>query len=356
MAERRRIIEGTWTCGECGTEDIPGRDKRCPSCGAAREQSETDFAFGATAASGKVEAATVEDAEALELAEAGADWHCAYCGAGNRGDGDRCAACGAFRSELPPTDDDDATPPPPPEKKGMGTLKKLGIGLAVLVVLGLVFAFWATRTTDMQGEVTALAWTHQLHHERFTKVDAEGWRTELREVRPKMPVDGAGEVAGLFDIRLCTRREKEPERCETKTVSEECGTEEKCEVKDLGNGFAEEVCRDVPKMCEREVEECTEAVFDDWCTYSTHTWETLETRTTEGTTDAPTWPAEPSLGERDRARREADYAVTVAYDGGETHTLHPTDVEAFERWEVGARASLAVNNLGQVRDVQRIQD
>jgi hypothetical protein len=346
MTERRRIIEGTWSCGECGATDILGRHKQCPQCGAAREQKETAFDFGATAADGASTAATVQEPDVATLAKAGADWHCRYCAAGNRGDADRCHTCGASREELGATA---KVAPPEPAKQGGGALRWIAAVVLVLIAVG----WWATRKHEEHATVTDLAWEHTLLHERFEQVDREGWRADLRPTTPRPPVDGAGEEPGIFDIRGCRRMEREPRTCRTENRQVPCGTERKCQVKDLGNGFAEEVCTDVPKTCAEPHEVCTGPVVDDRCTYSTHEWRKLGAEHTSGSGDPPRWADPPTtLGPHDRLTREAAYRVSVAYGEGKTHEHHPETTEDFARFKIGDRAEVVVSNLGVVSDVR----
>src|SRR5215217_4952294 len=84
MAKRTRIIEGTWNCTSCDAKDILARHKRCPNCNNPRELTgdESDFDFGEVdAESGKSLREGVTDDKALEIAGAGEDWFCAFCGA-----------------------------------------------------------------------------------------------------------------------------------------------------------------------------------------------------------------------------------------------------------------------------------
>ena len=352
MAERRRIIEGTWTCRECGNTPIAGRHKICPSCGAAREDGEASFDFGTEDASGRRDTSTVTDDAALNLAAAGKDWFCFYCKASNRGDAERCHTCGAARKEGPPPPA--VAPPPPHTKAGPSVTTWIGLAVGVFLVGGIIW--WATSTSDAGGEVVGLRWQRTITHERFAEVEKEGWRSDLRESRPRMPTDGAGEDPGVFDIRDCVEEERVEEDCRTKTVDEPCGTEEVCTTKDLGNGFAEEVCKDVPKTCTKRVEECTPAIFDERCTYSTWTWKQLETRQSKGTDGAPHWPEAPTLGPVDRELRGESYEVTVRYGDQQTTTLAPADLESFSRWSMGQPAVVTVNSLGFVVDVQRVSE
>lgn len=342
MGERTRILEGTWDCTECSTTAIAGRLKRCPTCGAPREGTEAEFDFSANQ--------SVIEPEGLDLATAGLDWYCFYCNAANRGDGERCGTCGAQRRELagPSEPEEEEAPEPAPSSSGR---KFVGV-LLVLLIVGGGFALWASRTTMIRGEVTGVSWERQLVHEAFTRLDAQGWRTDLKIRKPVMPTLGEGDVPGLFEVRDCDHRERSPRSCEEKTRQTRCGVEEKCTVKDLGNGFAEETCRDVQKYCPEPYEECTEAVWDDWCTYSTHEWKHLNTAKTHDTTTTPAWPPPIEAGPLERVRKEESYEVRVRY-GEEVHTFEPPDAASFSKWSVGSGVLVEVNNLGMVSAVER---
>src|SRR3954452_8475650 len=129
MAKRTRIIEGTWNCSSCGTKGILARHKKCPTCNNPRELTgqESEFDFGDTdAATGKSLSEGVTDEKALELANAGADWVCAYCGASNRGDQGSCRNCRAERSSDAKVLQEEADPGLPPEQPAPAAPKKRG--------------------------------------------------------------------------------------------------------------------------------------------------------------------------------------------------------------------------------------
>lgn len=357
---RRRIIEGRWTCSSCGTADISGRHKSCRDCGSPREAAdgETDFDFGGTTATGASTEAGVADADALDTAEAGADWHCSACGAANRGDVGNCRACGAAPGET-------AAPEPTPDRpKGRG-LK--GLVVAGVLIAGVVF--WVTRTQELQGEV-ARSWSHTVTQQRFTPLTTGGWQDKLRERPPEMPVEGAGGDGGVQKVRDCSRKQNGTRRvadgtervCRNKTRKVQDGTREACEVRDLGNGFAEEVCTDTPVYKTESSEECAdetryreEPVFDTWCTYDTWAWKTLDEQTTSGTWDDPRWPVVKS-GPLDRQQRTQAYEIVITYpwrSGSETHKVEPTSQKALEGWQEGVPVGLTVNNLGKVVELAR---
>ncbi|NVJ10605.1 hypothetical protein HUW63_36040 [Myxococcus sp. AM001] len=377
MARRTRIIEGTWNCTSCDTKSIRARHKRCPQCNNPRELTGKESAFdfgGVDAASGKSLREGVTDASALELAQAGADWFCAFCGAATRGDTTRCKHCGAERTDdakAAPRQAFDEPPPPPPPRPAKPKRKArllLAWGSLLLCCLGAgAFALWANTTHELPGEVTGTAWKRTVVQERFTRVTKRGWHDELRAVTPRMPVNGAGEVAGVANIRDCVSIQRGTRRvpdgtervCRTKSRKVACGSEEKCRRRDMGNGFMEEVCEDVTKYCRESYEDCQnetryrrEPVYADQCTYDTHAWKPLTRREASGTDDAPRWP-ELAVGAADRLRREETYTVRLRYedDGAQEHVLEPRGERAFLAWKKGQGARLTVTNLGTVKTV-----
>lgn len=361
MSERRRIIEGTWNCSSCENAGIPGGQKVCPACGNPREDEEAKFDFGKRDASGASELASVDDAAKLELAAAGADWYCANCGTANTGTAEQCKACGNADAEgrlakkpdkpvaAPPT------PPPEPPKKSGGSMFVRAIGCfflgSVPLVLGafaliVALTFWKTEET---GQITGMQWSRDVHLETWTKATKTGWKTDFGKRPSVMPTSGKGEYAGADNVRSCTRKEKSPKKCEQKTKKTACGTEEKCEVKDLGNGFAEEVCKDVTKYCDEKYEECTEAVIDDWCTYDTYEWKRAKSAHAEGVDAAPKWPADaPSAGALDRLVKAEKYTIEVAYGAGEQAVFEPTTEAEYTQWAPQQPVTVVVNGLGQI--------
>ncbi len=375
MAKRTRIIEGTWNCTSCDTKGIPARHKRCPNCNNPRELTgqESEFDFGEVdAKSGKSLREGVTDEKALEIAGAGEDWFCAYCGAANRGDLPRCKHCSAERTpdaKAAPRQAFDAPPPRPaaaPPKKSLG--KKPWVGL-LLMLSCFGTCLWANRTHEYTGEVVGTAWKRAVVQERFTLVAKTGWQDELHATPARMPVDGRGEVAGVANIRDCVTRQRGTRQvpdgtervCRTKSRRVACGTEEKCTRRDRGNGFVEEVCEDVTKYCSESYEDCrnetryrAEPVYARQCTYDTHEWKPVDRREASGANDVPRWP-ELQVRGADRLRREEQYTVDIRYedDGVKEHVLEPKTEAEFLAWKKGQSVVLTVTNLGKVEQVVR---
>jgi hypothetical protein len=381
MAKRTRIIEGTWNCSSCDTKGIPARHKKCPSCNNPRELTgkESEFDFGETdAATGKSLREGVTDEQALGLANAGADWFCAYCGASNRGDQEICKNCRAERSTDAKALQEEADPELAPERptppvapKQRGPLFKVGmamLGGLFLCCGGTIFyGIWSSMTHDTTGQVASTEWKRTVYQERFTPVTLEGWADELHAQATRMPVNGTGEVAGVENIRGCVPRQRTTRKvadgtqrvCSTKTRKKACGTEEHCHTQNKGNGFKKEVCEDVTKYCDESYEDCRnetryrdEPVYAPKCTYDTYQWKEVTHREASGGNgDSPRWP-DLSVNAEDRLRREEKYTLQIEYDGGKkSTTFAPKTEQEYLGWKKGQQVSLTVTNGGEVKQI-----
>jgi ribosomal protein L40E len=374
VSQRTRIIEGTWTCTSCRKTGIPGREKTCPACGNPRdEKAETEFDFGVGASpSGASAHETVTDAALLAKAQAGADWFCAFCGAGNPADAQLCRTCSAPRTERPPAG---AAPPVPAAvaaaPPGRGRRWALGgCGLVILLVaLFLAFGAWGSRAREVEGRVVSRSWHREAVRERFVRVTREGWQDEIAPRRTVLPVRGIGEVAGVEGVRDCARRQRGTRQvaagretvCEDRTRSVQCGTEQRCTTRDLGNGFAEEVCEDVPKYCDESYRDCREEtryrdepVYGTLCRYDTWEWQSAGKLEESGAEEPPRWPSM-ALGSMEREQRTERYDVVLEYQHrGETHqhVLHPANESELAQWPAGRTATLTVSNFGEVKEVR----
>jgi len=238
-----RIIELRWTCTSCGSKDILGRNKECPNCGSPREKGEmqmeglNDDADG----DGYNDNTSVVDPKLLSLANAGYDWFCTSCSAGNRGDGDVCSGCGASRSgdarerqvgdtaqllgstcehcrramvlpgrNCPSCGRSHNTPRRMPATPSLGveeedyspqkpnSFVRFGIAAVSVGILLLVAAvvFWSTRTKVVVGEVSEMTWTRTVHVDAWTQATMRDWSDQVT-LRPETPpVNGQGAQAG----------------------------------------------------------------------------------------------------------------------------------------------------------------
>jgi hypothetical protein len=324
-----RIVEGTWKCRECSTEGILGRHKACPSCGAVREAGEASFDFSARA--------VATDAEAVSLAQAGKDWYCFYCGGSNRGDGQKCLVCGADRRETTASDaaaKRAAAPPPAPKSSW---LNATGLGCLGLIVVCGGGLWWATSTTEEAAQVESVAWTREIKLERQEQETKTGWRSEM--------------PSGAEAVRDCRNLERQPRRCEQRTRQVQCGTEEKCHTENLENGFAKEICDDVPKMCPEAYEDCSGPIRDDKCTFDVWTWREVDSHKASGADDPPRWPEGFQAGAREREQRHESYAVKVVAEG-ESLTWEPKSEAEFLKFHPKDSVTAVVDNLGSLQDLR----
>jgi hypothetical protein len=382
MAKRIRIIEGTWNCTSCDTKGIPARHKKCPHCNNPREVTgkESEFDFGGTdAETGKSQREGVTDEKALDMANAGPDWFCAYCGASNRGDTRICKNCKAERTgdaKALHEEADPGMPPPRPQPAAQPAPKKKGLGKVGMALLGSMFfccfgtigfGLWANATHESTGQVVSTEWQRTVYQERFTPVTKEGWRDELSTQAPRMPVNGTGEVAGVQNVRGCVSSQRGTRKvadgtervCRTKTRKVACGTVEKCRTRNKGNGFKEEVCEDETKYCSESYEDCnnetryrTEPVYSQKCSYDTYAWKEVDKKVASGRDDQPRWP-ELAVGSTDRLRREEKYTVHVEYqdDGTRKSTYEPKNEAEFLGWKKGQQVTVTVDNTGEVKQM-----
>ena len=370
MTSTGRIIEGKWDCTSCGTKAILGRHKECPGCGNPREAGvEMKFDFGEVRSDGSVAAETVTDADALKTAEAGADWFCAFCGTGNSNELKKCGNCGADRSEKKADGPADAGTPAPVSPKSSRSKS----GFKVLAVVALLTVgsciFWGTREHQVAGNVISTSWKRSVSRETFTRGPRQEWRDNIRLGPARMPVNGAGEDPGGENLRACVRKYRRTvkEACGVQQVCRDvsesygCGSEQKCSVRDKGNGFAEEVCRSVPKTCTRTVQKCANEtrycdrrIDDDWCTFDTWSWVAAAPVGLQGDDSSPRWP-EMQAGSLDRLTKQESYEVGVRYgegEGAKSHALNPATEGEYVRWRKGDTVRVIRNNFGAVTSVE----
>ena len=151
------IIELRWNCSSCASKNILGREKECPSCGSPREKGEMVM-------TAEEDAPAVTDAALLELANAGADWFCAHCAAGNRGDRAHCMKCGASRHTVSRAPHTPNTRPPEPPKYEAPEPPKYESNKSYFVVGGVLvlliaFGVWAMQSHTVVGVVARMSWS-----------------------------------------------------------------------------------------------------------------------------------------------------------------------------------------------------
>lgn len=320
------IREGAWDCPSCGRKRNRGSAKFCPGCGAPRGEGIQFYLPD--------DAAEVTDAEALARAKAGPDWICAYCEADNPADADFCTSCGASKAGGAPRPvvehrfdtpaaQPAAAPPPPVKKKGGFTLgKALGCGCLLLIfvlVLAIVSPGGGGKDTlldgqseeQAEGDITVTPagyrWERVVAVEGIRNVTKEGWEGELPQ--------GARVLKSWRDVYRTDQVQTGTEtRTRTSTERVQTGTERvKVGVRDLGNGYFEDIYEDRPVYEEVERTERYEEpvyrsvpVYRTRYRYSIDEWQTLREERASGEDHSPSWPAvRLGRGEREGARQES---------------------------------------------------
>ena len=347
MPTRRTLgyIQNEWTCPNCSTRN-KGSLKTCENCGAPQPEN-VQFELGA-------DQKFVTDENQIKAAEAGADIHCGFCGARNPATAETCSQCGGDLKEGKAREAGRImqAPPPPPkvikcqncgtENPGSNSvcsncgaaLPKVAVAQAVApkpatvagkpastkktnwLLVGGIGAFLAIcclviavlflfPTKSAQGTVTS---TH--------------WQTSV-PVQELQPVNHSDE--------------KGSPPSDAYNVS--CHTEQVCQEKtiDKGNGYSE------------VVQDCND---EQYCSYTTDEWNTIQTYTLEGNDlqpiyDDPTYSSDQRLG-----NKSEDLTVTFSTDNG-TKTYSPNAITEYQQFTVGSTWTLKMNALGGIVSVEK---
>lgn len=341
------FVRMVWYCPNCQSKN-PGNFRFCRGCGAAQPP---DVQFQKDD-----QDVLITDAKEIEQAKLGADVHCGYCGARNPANAKVCQACGAdlatgtprasgavagaLQTGPVPTTLCPACGTPNPataltcSKCGTSlkaaptqvkpaisqpsTLPKwLPIAIIGLVVVCILLAVLLTRTTDLVGTVSSVAWQRSIPILEIRAVEQEGWKNEI----PQDAVIGVCQErkAGISD-QPTTRSEKV------------CGTPYTV---DRGNGYSE------------VVQDCHYEVYEDFCSYTVQQWVTVDSITTSGTDLNPYWP-EMNLTTAQRSGEGSEqYTITFSTDNG-TLDFETTDASLYASAVPSSRWTLKVNSMGNI--------
>jgi hypothetical protein len=325
------VYEMLWDCEYCGTKKLLGKTHRhCPECGATQDAQKRYFP------------ADEDKVEVKDHVFVGADKHCDSCGAASGARAKHCGQCGApldGQKEIgrrasetagegqkfvqtstaaaphpgqPATAaslaaaGDEAVPDLTSGGGGRQTLH-IGIGLAVLVVVGLLLAVLLWKK-EIAVESTGHSWLREVHIESFERRSQSGWCDE-------MPHD-ARHVLRSREVRS-HREVADGETCKRNRIDNGDGT------------FREE------RECRTKYRK--EPVYDEHCRYEVDRWgpsRTLKqsgsntsTSIGAGTKDAPSWPDVSSIREGSCLGCERESSRT------QTYTLHLRDPKSGKTYD-----------------------
>jgi membrane protease subunit (stomatin/prohibitin family) len=358
MAEKELgYVELVWTCKQCGTKN-PGRQKTCANCGAVRA---ADVQLELPA-----EQNLITDAEVLKGTGYGADIHCPYCNAPNRGDAEVCVQCGgklaggqvrphgkvigAYQSgpaaqvrcpacnslnhpDAPRCQNCGAALGVAPAPAGAPAATKASVrpkatifiiaalvGVVICVALGFAL-IRGLRTSKLSGVVEGMKWERSVEVMELQPVEHETWkdmipsgaamgecRDEIRRVQAE-PVAGAEEV---------------------------CGTPYTV---DQGNGVA------------KVVQNCEYRVYEPYCSYIVDEWVLADVLRQDGSDMNPRWPNFTFSGELREGQRSENYQVVFSA-GGERYVYTTSNPQEYAQFARGSEWMLEVNAFGAVTSVQ----
>ncbi|RLD65923.1 MAG: hypothetical protein DRI95_07630 [Bacteroidetes bacterium] len=318
------IKVGRWDCTQCGFKGNLGPKKRCEKCGAPRPENVTFYL--------SEDSKIVDNADKLKEAKSGADWVCSFCSGHNKATEIICQSCGNNRDA---TDGDESlkeklhlyNQKPKTEKTsfklGKG-LKRVLIGLISFIVL---FAILAQFTSEINVTVTGFKWERSIEIEENRKVIEENWN---------IPKGGEG-ISSFRDIHHYDQLEDGTET-RTRTVQKQVGTEKvKIGVKDLGNGYFEDIYEERPVY--EDVEETYEAtkykripVYKTKYKYAVFRWKEAGKLNAEDNKKPAYWPVDDRLDDENKFRikkRNEKYFMIIIDEDKENFT----EEVKFELWD-----------------------
>lgn len=162
-ADKEVFYEMLWDCAQCNTKGLLGTSQRhCPVCGAAQDPKKRYFPKEG------------EEVEAKNHRFVGVDWHCGYCQTPNSAAAAFCTNCGAGKDGTKPValvEEKPVTPPPEPPKKKTWLWWVLGIVVAGLAILVMLFS----SKHDVAASVAARDWQREIQVERLMPVSESAW-------------------------------------------------------------------------------------------------------------------------------------------------------------------------------------
>lgn len=342
-----------WTCPFCSTRN-PGRAKVCGNCGAPQPK---DVQFE-QAAEDKI----VADQEGLEMAKAGPDIHCPFCGTRNPGNAVKCSRCGGDLTEgekreagqvigaqqtKPAPDiicDYCNTPNPASNTKCKNCGSPLGKeqpkpaaaapraapakmnpafliigGIVLLLICGAIafFVMQGTRTESNIARVSDVNWKRSIVVLGYAPITYNAW---------------ADQIPQAAEVNYCSQRERGRSAFPTDNSQQICGTPY---VVDQGSGFGE------------MVQDCEYIVYDDYCEYSVVELAPVGVIDETGSDLNPFWP-ETRL-EQDQQLGERNEVYQITFDvNGEPVTYETTNLNEYLEFQPGSDWELEINGFGNI--------
>jgi len=359
MGRRRTVgyVQNEWTCPNCSTRN-KGGVKTCENCGAPQPEN-VQFELPS-------EKNFVKDEESLKAAQAAPDIHCGFCGTRNPATAETCSQCGGDLKEglarqagrvmqtpltpavpkiikcdncgienpgsnavcsncgspLPRVAQAQGAVNTPLARGGMPSAAPLtaakkkpnvllvgGIIAAVAVCCIAIAAFFLLPSKSVEATVVDVHWQ--------TSVPLQEIRAVSHSNEAGSPPSDAYNVSCYDDSR---------DVCEQRTI-------------DRGNGYSE-----VVEECHTETQQ--------YCSYTTDEWTTIETYPLEGNDLRPIYDT-PNISSSDQRVGDQSEDLTVIFstpDGEETYS--PSTVSEFQQFTPGSTWTLKMSLAGNVLSVE----
>lgn len=286
------IVEGYWICPNCNAKNS-GSMQKCAACGAIRSENVKFFCDD--------DAPVITDEEALRKAKAGPDWICPFCSNTSPADAKNCTGCGSARSAGKNRDVKNIPAggggpvaenvPNKPAAPSKPLPAGLKIGCGIIMLLFLVLTFLSCQEKPGKIEVTDTSWTRVIERLEYKTVQEQAWQNEVPATAVRL--SSAREVRSHKEI---------PDGFEnvTETYTEKVQVGEK-KVQDgktdLGNGRFEIKYKMVPEYKEekrtrqvRKQKFRKEPIYDEKVTYNIDRWLDIPLVEAKGTVEEPVWP------------------------------------------------------------------
>jgi hypothetical protein len=346
----RGTLEAQWTCNSCGRTGIPGRAKRCPSCGNPKDTSEE---YEAPTTPGKYLTPEALKAMGVDPTLHLSDEKCDYCGATLKPGAQKCPNCGAALRDVgytthvcpaceresneekcpncgSPTEEKlvahrQAKPPKPPSiqrqslslppflNKLIAILKQPKYLVPTLIILslmccGICLAIYASISRTDTATVTDIAWERTIAIEEHQYNEHGDWT-----LPPGADLHSQEERIHHYDkVQIGTEKDcGYEETCETESVYDHtertCYDDGTCDEHDVyrdeSNCTNEYVCDEVPIY--EDV-----PVVQTWYAYSVWEWVNVRQAVARGSDADVHWP-EVELGNNQREGERSERCVVT---------------------------------------------
>ncbi|EKD84367.1 MAG: hypothetical protein ACD_39C00091G0002, partial [uncultured bacterium] len=277
-----RIVEGYWICPRCNTR-CRGADQDCDNCGAVRT---ADVKFHLDKG-----APAITDEKELELAKAGPDWICGFCGNTSPAGEKNCTGCGSLRSDgtkrqtgkKPETPESGGSTnkealnkpaQPATPRKPVSRNTKIGCGMFLLLLVLLLIVDSFEKPGKI--EIKQTFWERTIEREQYQSSRSSDWHDRVPE--------NATIISKSTEIRSYNSIPDGYEEVDEEyTVSVRSGEREVEETVDLGNGRFEIRTRTVPEYENetrtrrvRRQKYRKEPVYDEMVTFDVLDWERID--------------------------------------------------------------------------------